>query len=307
METYKNKKIVITGGCGFIGSQLAALLVSLKSEVTIIDNLSSGTEKNIAAIKKKIKFIQGDITDLDLCIQAIESQELIFHLAAKISVPELEHNPQAAFHNNIIGTQNVLYASYKNSVKKIFFASSAAVYGTQNGASQETADCNPLSTYGYSKLIGELLCKQYSDLYKIPILCGRFFNVWGENQDGSYPTSSFMARLNYCIANNLPITLYGDGNQTRDFIHVSQIVDIILKLMLPDTSKFYQVVNIATGIRKRLCDIIKDKMEENKKYNRTIQFCPERLGDIKNSYADCSLLQKLLSNSLRYSNEKDST
>lgn len=293
-KLYHQKKVLVTGGCGFIGSALCKKLISLGAIVTIVDNLSTGKYEAIADIKEKVTLIVGDLTNYDLFQHYVEGHDILFHLAAKISVPALEKDPLTAFNENVVGTQHVLQAAYQHGVKRVFFASSAAVYGAQEGICNENLPCNPISTYGYSKLIGEFLCKQYSEQYEIETICARFFNVWCETQQGNSPYANFMSRLHYCLTNNSPITLFGNGNQTRDFIHISQVIDSIVTICLKPLPQKQFVVNIATGVSKTLLELVTSKIKDTPTYTQPIQFEPTRLGDILHSKADCSLLKNFL-------------
>ena len=164
---YQNKNVVVTGGCGFIGSHVVEKLVDAGAHVTIIDNLSTGSKENIAAVIHKVTLIIGDICDQSLCLKATQSADIIFHLAAYISVPGSVSDPAQCYLTNVDGTATLLEAARINQVKSFVFSSSAAVYGIHEGMCSENQSCNPTSPYGFSKLMGEQLCMQYRTVYKI--------------------------------------------------------------------------------------------------------------------------------------------
>jgi len=296
---YKNIPVLITGGCGFIGSHLAHKLVSLGAQVTVLDNLSTGTLENIQDIKHQITFIQDTIINPQACIRAAKNKKIIFHLAASISVPESIINPTECYATNITGTINVLEAARINAVDRFIFSSSAAVYGNYEGACHENLPCDPQSPYGYSKQIGELLCSQYTRNYALNTTCLRYFNVYGTRQNYTSPYAGVVAKFRHNIQHNLPIHLFGDGLQTRDFVPVETVVDANLKLALRDQQRDQQQVteqifNIATGTSTTLLSLIENLKKESPGYTGAIIFNPKRPGDVTHSYANCAKYQQLI-------------
>lgn len=284
---YTNKRILITGGAGFIGSHLAEALVQYNAQVTILDNLSSGNLNNLAQIKNHITFHEGDIRSAKTCNLVTQNQDIIFHEAAFVSAAESIEKPYDCYEINIDGTLNILNAAYKNKVNKLIFASSAAVYGNTNQICHEELICQPESPYGASKLTGEKYCQMYAQNYGLQTLSLRYFNVWGERQDPHNGYAAALAKFKNQMAQNLPITIYGDGQQTRDFIHVSQIVQANLVLaMLPPTYLNGQPVNIATGKSNTLLEMIEKLKLEYPNYEPKLKFAPARSGDIKYSSAN---------------------
>ena len=284
---YLNKRVLITGGAGFIGSHLAEKLVTLNAQVTILDNLSTGKIENLNQIKDKINFIQGDIRSAKTCDLATKNQDLIFHEAAFVSAAQSCEKPYECYEINVHGTLNILDAANKNKVEKLIFASSAAVYGNTNQACQENMICEPESPYGASKLTGEKYCQLVSQNSKLQTLSLRYFNVWGDRQDPNGTYASAIAKFKQDMQANNPITIYGDGLQTRDFVHVSKIVNANLTLALLDKSQLNgQPVNIATGQSQTLLDMINQLKTNYPNYEQPIQFRPARMGDIKYSSAN---------------------
>ncbi|MDR3550258.1 MAG: NAD-dependent epimerase/dehydratase family protein [Candidatus Babeliales bacterium] len=285
---YNNLKVTVTGGCGFIGSHLAIELVNLGARVTIIDDLSTGNLENIQPIKDKITFINKSITDYQACLEATKNAEVIFHLAAFISVPLSLEQPQLCHETNVNGLVNILEAARINGVKRLTFSSSAAVYGTNEDVCSESTATNPQSPYGYTKLIGELYCQQYAKNFGINTVILRYFNVYGPRQNpaGSYAAvvATFMDRMK----NNLPITIFGNGSQTRDFVPVSQVVQANLNLAIKADQCAGQTFNIATGKSITLLELIEQLKPDFPDYAIDLRFLPARAGDVKSSIADCS-------------------
>lgn len=286
---YHDKNILVTGGCGFIGSEIAEQLVAHGAHVTILDNLSTGFLKNIASIKDKITLIEGDITDPETCKRAVSGNEIIFHLAAFISVPESIANPTACYKTNINGTLNVLEAARTEHARRVIISSSAAVYGMHEGICTENTPCAPTSPYGYAKLIDELLCEQYTNNYGLETVMLRYFNVYGprQNPNGSYAAA--VAKFTHQMRNNLPITLFGDGKQTRDFVPVERVAYTNLVMGMIDKELVNaQRFNVGTGKSMSLLELIDLLKKDHPAYTGQIIFAPARAGDVMVSAADCS-------------------
>lgn len=287
MHFYENKPVLITGGAGFIGSYLCELLVDLGAHVTVMDDLSTGNLDNIQHIADNIKFIQASITDRQACIDATEGQHIIFHLAAFISVPESIEKPDRCHEINVNGLVNILEAARLNGVKKVVFSSSAAIYGNHEGLCTENMHSVPTSPYGMSKRIGELYCQQYSVVYGIDTVCLRYFNVYGARQNPNGPYAAAVARFKHQMSNNLPITIFGDGMQTRDFIPVEEVALANATLAMLEGSQG-EIFNVATGKSVNLFEIIEMLKQDFPAYSIPVTFAPARLGDVKHSSADCS-------------------
>lgn len=288
MNHYKEKNILITGGAGFIGSHLCEALVHEGAHVTILDNFSTGSYTNISSIQEKITCIEGDITNYDDCLLATEAIDTVFHCAALVSVPEAEAYPQFCFETNIQGTFNVLDAAAKNNCKQLVFSSSAAVYGPHIEPCVETTVCTPTSVYGYSKLIGELLCKQFSVRKHLKTSILRYFNVFGERQNATHPYAGVVAKFTHALRNNLPITVFGDGSQTRDFVPVSEVVYANMLIGSLTEKEPSVVYNIGTGTSITLNKLLENLMEKYPQYTADIIYAPARAGDIMNSSAICT-------------------
>jgi len=279
--------VLITGGCGFIGSHIAEQLVASGAKVTILDDLSHGTTKNIEHIRENVRFIHASITDFDACLEATQGQHIIFHLAAMISVPESLLHPDLCHKINVQGTFNILEAARINHVKKLLLSSSAAVYGNTTNLCHEQMECKPESPYGFSKRIDELLCQEYAKIYGLETIILRYFNVYGPRQNPDSPYAGVIAKFAQRMQQNEPITIYGDGLQMRDFVHVSQVVQANLTLASSSISNG-EIFNIATGTSITLLDLVEQLKKQYPHYNQDIRFEPIRSGDLKISQADCS-------------------
>ncbi len=291
---YKNLPVLVTGGAGFIGSYIVEELVAQGAYVTVLDNLSTGSVANIAPVLDKITFINNSITNMDACLKATENTQIVFHLAAFTSVAGSIANPGECHATNIVGLLNVLEACRLNHVDRFIFSSSAAVYGNQALACHEQLPCKPESPYGYSKHIGELLCQEYSMLCGLQCLILRYFNVFGARQSTDSQTCSVIAKFKHNLEKNLPITIFGDGTQTRDFVPVETVVQANIRLAtrLPEISS--EIVNIAHGKSITLLELLANLQKSYSAQTPSITFTPGRPGDIQHSQADCSKFQQLM-------------
>ena len=293
-QFYNGKKVLVTGGAGFIGSHIAQMLVNVGADVTLLDNLITGRLENIEPFKDKITFINGTVADPHVCLQAVEGKDIIFHLAAFISVPQSVENPSLCNQSNVIGTFNLLESARLHGVKRFVFSSSAATYGNTQDPCSETTPHNPQSPYAWSKLIGEQYCKQYATTFGLNTISMRYFNVYGDRQNPHAAYAAAVAKFKYNMDRNEPVTFFGDGMQTRDFVPVETVANANLLLgSLPEKYLNGEVYNVATGTSINLFELMDMLKEEYPEYDQDIQFAPARSGDVKHAIADYRKLQKL--------------
>jgi len=286
-------KYLVTGGAGFIGSNITQELVKRGHAVRVVDNFITGKKENIASFLDDIELIEGDIRDYETCRRALEGVDFVLHQAALPSVPRSIKDPLLTNEINIKGTLNLLLASRDKGVKRFVFASSSSVYGDDpNLPKKEGTLGNPLSPYALSKLVGEKYCQVFSQLYGLSTVCLRYFNIFGPRQD---PLSPYAAAIPNFISRMLKgerPTIFGDGEQSRDFTYVSNVVEAnILASKARDVSG--EVFNIACGERTtvnslalKINEILKDEISPS--YDKP------RPGDIRHSYADISKARKML-------------
>lgn len=291
---YKGKKVLVTGGAGFIGSSLVPALLEQGAQVTVLDDLSTGSIDNLVAVFEKITFIKGSITDYETCLQAAYDQSIVFHLAAIASVSNCRQYPERCDQINIEGTRTLLSACKEANVKRFVLSSSAAVYGNLNGICQETAFCNPTSEYGYSKLMNELDCIEFQQKYALSCSILRYFNVYDEKQNGSLDHAGVMAKFTYRMENDLPITIYGDGSQTRDFVPLHAVVQANLFLGIAHDQYPKNIFNIGSGKStsvKELFYILKQRFPH---YHHEPEFMPAQPDEAIHSRADITRYQALV-------------
>jgi len=282
----KARKVVVTGGAGFIGSNLVRYL-SNDNRVVVIDDLSTGHIKNIKDLidDKKIDFIEGSVTDLPLLQKNFKNVHYVFHEAAIPSVPRSIKDPITTSNVSISGTLNVLIAARDVGIGKVIYASSSSVYGdTPTLPKTEEMTPNPLSPYAVAKLAGEYYCHVFNEVFHLPTAILRYFNVYGPRQDPASEYAAVIPNFITRILNDAPPLVYGDGNQTRDFTFVG---DVINANILAAESDATGIFNAAGGKRISLNELAKTIMILCNK-NLEIRYEAVRLGDIKHSLADIS-------------------
>jgi UDP-glucose 4-epimerase len=300
----KNAKIVVTGGLGFIGSNLANALYE-NNEVVILDDISTGRMQNIQELidNQHVEFIKGSVTDFELLIKILKGVDYVFHLAAIPSVIQSISQPQLTNSVNLDGSVNVLVASKENQVKKVIFASSAAVYGnTEIIPIKEDNQTHPESPYGAQKLGGEHYLRVFYEVYGLATTSLRYFNVFGPNQDPGSQYSGVIPKFISAISRNSKPTIYGDGNQTRDFIYVGDVIQA--NLLAAEISKSNgKTVNIACGMQTSINDLAETIINLMGKKIEPVH-APQRKGEIFRSFADISFAQQILGFKPSFSLEK---
>ena len=286
----KNKKVVITGAAGFIGSNIAHRLLE-ENEIIAIDNLSTGNKRNIIDIEGDLDFIEANILNLEMLKNAFSGAEFVLHLGALPSVPRSVKDPVATNEVNITGTLNVLIAARDEGVKRVVFSSSSSVYGdTPTLPKQESMKPNPLSPYAISKITGEYYCKNFYNLYGLETVALRYFNVFGPRQNPESQYAAVIPKFIKSLSSNLQPTVYGDGEQTRDFTYVENVIQANVKACTSNMAPG-NVYNIGCGKRYSINTLI---ALLNELLNKDIEpaYLEPREGDIRDSLADISSAEK---------------
>lgn len=278
------KKALITGGAGFIGSHIAEALVSKGCRVTILDNLASGHIENLEGVMDDITFIQGDIQDEKTLAQATKDCDVVFHQAAVVSVTKTVADPIASTTVNDLGTLKVLDAACLNNVRRVVLASSSAVYGDNPELPKvESMAANPLSPYAVQKLTNEFYAALYYRLYHLETVCLRYFNVYGPRQDPSSPYSGVISIFMQRAVNKSVPVIYGDGQQTRDFVFVKDVAQANLLAAVGETVPG-QVFNVGTNDAITI-NALWQKIARLGKFERNPDYTDARSGDIVHSLA----------------------
>lgn len=292
-QHYKRKRILVTGGAGFIGSHLCDALVALGAQVRVLDNLSTGTLDNLTTVRNAVEFIHGSICSMQDCLTACADVDTVFHLAAQVSVAQAHAHPYPGLNTNIQGMYTLLEASRCQKVERFVFASSAALYGNYSDTCTEDLVPRPVSVYGYSKLIGEQLCQLYAKSYNLKTVSLRFFNVYGPRQNVKGGDGGVLAVFEEKLKANSDLLIFGDGLQTRDFVPVKTVVQAMLAAgMFTHEVANGQPFNIGTGTSVTLLSKLQELLANYPEYTGKIVHLPDRVEDIKHSQADCSKFQK---------------
>jgi UDP-glucose 4-epimerase len=284
--------VLVTGGAGFIGSHLCELLIKKGYGVTVFDNFSSGNEKNLFRVINRINLIHGDICNRPDVEAATKGIDYVVHLAAMISVQESISDPYKCHLINVEGTKNILDAAVLNKVKKVIIASSAAVYGNAKPPLKETDCCAPISPYGESKLLAEKLAIEYYQKFDLPTVSLRFFNVYGPRQNANSSYAGVILKFISALSENKSPIIFGDGEQTRDFIYVEDVVAAIL-LAMENKRAHGEIFNVATGIPTSINSLFRTVALIMRK-NIKPSYQPALTGDIRHSFADIKKISTLL-------------
>jgi dTDP-glucose 4,6-dehydratase len=292
----KASKVLVTGGAGFIGSHLVDRLLSEDFEVTILDDFSSGQMQNISANINSEEFhlARGDVRDASIVKKVIADVDAVFHEAALVDVQLSIQNPILFNDVNIVGTLNLLKASLDSDVKRFVFASSAAVYGDSKPARKsENTPCEPISPYAVSKLAAENYVKVFNELYGLETVSLRYFNVYGPRQFAGSSYNAVITAFISRVLNGQPPVIHGDGKQTRDFVHVDDVVSANM-LALKNKNAVGEVFVIANGTAISVYELAKRLQKITNTERLKPIFAEPRVGDIKHCSADISKAEKLL-------------
>ena len=298
------KKYIVTGGAGFIGSALVrGLLVLSDGTVEVIDNLSTGHENNLTEVASRITFHRTDIRDFDAIRPIVDGADTVFHIAAVPSVPKSIVDPVPSHESNIDGTFNVLRACSKSKVRKIVYAGSSSAYGdTPVLPKGETMLPNPKSPYAAQKLMGEYYCSAFSSCYGLDATSLRFFNVFGPRQDPSSPYSGVISVFMTCLLQQSSPTIHGDGEQTRDFTYIDDVVALVIKASrAPGVAG--KVFNAGNGNRYSLNQIW-ELLQKIEGVSIPAKYGPPRAGDVRHSQADTTAVVRELGHAPRFTVEE---
>ncbi len=288
-------KYLVTGIAGFIGSNLARTLLARGEEVRGIDNFSTGKRENLVEIMEGVDFCECDLLDLDAMRRACQGVDFVLHQAAVASVPRSITDPLGCNRSNVDGTLNLLLAARDAKVKRVVYAASSSAYGdTPTLPKREDMVSNPISPYAVAKLAGELYMQSFYRVYGLETVCLRYFNIFGPRQDPSSPYSGVLARFITFMLRGQQPTIFGDGEQSRDFTYIDNAVAAnLLACTAPAAQVAGSVFNIATGHQASLNRTL-TLLRPITGYQGPVQYGPERAGDIKHSFADISLAQRQL-------------
>ena len=285
---------LVTGGAGFIGSHIASALSASGARVRILDDLSTGHRENLDEIGGDIDFVQGSVADEQLLAKALENVELIFHEAAIPSVPRSVEAPRNTHIASVDGTFSLLLAAKEAGVRRVVYAASSSAYGDQPTLPKsEQMSPDPLSPYAVAKLVGEYYCRVFTRVYGLETVSLRYFNVFGPRQDPGSQYSGVVSRfISALLSDECPV-IYGDGEQSRDFTYIANVVAANLSAAsAPDASG--RVINVANGQRITLNQLLEELKQLTGRPDVTAEYREPRVGDVRHSLADITIAQELL-------------
>src|SRR5215204_4719780 len=292
---------LVTGGAGFIGSHIASALSAKGAHVRILDDLSTGHRENIAEIGGDVDFIEGSVADEALLNKVLEGVELIFHEAAIPSVPRSVEAPRQTHVASVDGTFSLLLAARDKGVRRVVYAASSSAYGDQPTLPKsEQMLPDPLSPYAVAKLVGEYYCQVFTRVYGLETVSLRYFNVFGPRQDPGSQYSGVVSRFISTLLSNERPVIYGDGEQSRDFTYIDNVVAANLSAATAKDASG-KVINVANGQRITLNELLSELKELTGKQDVTAEYREPRVGDVKHSLADITLAREFL----RYESKVD--
>ena len=286
--------VLVTGGAGFIGSHIAATLAGRGARVRVVDDLSTGHLENLEEIDGEVDFIRASLGDAEQMARALEGVELIFHEAAIPSVPRSVENPLETHRACAEGTFSLLVAARKAGVRRLVYAASSSAYGDQPTLpKQEEMAPQPLSPYAAAKLVGEYYCQVWTRSYSFETLCLRYFNVFGPRQDPSSQYSGVISRFIDALAGGTRPVIFGDGEQSRDFTYVANVVEANLRAA-ETTRGIGKVINVANGQRITLNELLEALKKITGRTEVEAEYRDARVGDVRHSLADITRARELL-------------
>jgi len=303
LKELTNKHVLVTGGAGFIGSNVCAYLLQNNVKVTCLDNLITGKLENIEELMSNanFKFINGDITNLNDCTNACKDIDIILHQAALGSVPRSIENPINTNNINISGFLNILWAAKASNIKRVVYAASSSTYGDSKKLPKIEDEIGlPLSPYAVTKYVNELYAGVFSSLYNLELIGLRYFNVFGRKQDPNGAYAAAIPKFIKAFVNYESPIIHGDGSQSRDFTYIDNVIQAnVLAATTTNSNAINQVYNVACGEQSILLDLLKHIQNLLKQFDEKIDqvkisFGPERIGDIKHSLASIEKAKKQL-------------
>jgi nucleoside-diphosphate-sugar epimerase len=286
-------KVLVTGGAGFIGSNLVRALLDRGDEVRVLDNFSTGNRRNLVDVADEIEVVEGELRSYERVHNATRGVEVVFHQGALPSVPRSVQDPLTTGAVNVEGTLNVLLAARDEGVRRVVYASSSSVYGNSGTLPRvETQFPDPISPYAVTKLAGERYCVSFARVYGLETVTLRYFNVFGPNQDPTSQYAAVVPRFIAAVDAGEPVPIYGDGEQSRDFTYVDNVIEAnVLAAEAREASG--AVLNVATG-QSRSVNALADTVGEvlGKPVER--EYLPPRAGDVRDSWADVAEAQRVL-------------
>ena len=286
--------VVVTGGAGFIGSHIAETAAASGAKVRIIDDLSTGHRENVEELSGDIEFIEGSVADLELINRALKDAEVVFHEAAIPSVPRSVENPEQSHIASVDGTFYLLQAARQQKVRRVVYAASSSAYGDQPTLPKvEDMAPDPLSPYAVAKLVGEYYCQVFTRVYGLETVSLRYFNVFGPRQDPGSQYSGVVSRFISSLCSDEQPVIFGDGEQSRDFTYIDNVVAANLKAATT-TKGVGNVINVATGERITLNQLLAELKDLIGKPQVVVDYREPRVGDVRHSLADTTRARELL-------------
>jgi UDP-glucose 4-epimerase len=285
---------LVSGGAGFIGSHLAGALLSHGLRVRVIDNLSTGYLENLTELQGDLDFTRASITDTEALDRVLQDVELVFHEAAIPSVPRSVNFPDETHDASVNGTFKLLLAARDRGVRRVIYAASSSAYGDQaESPKREAMQPDPLSPYAVAKLVGEYYCRVFTRAYGLETVSLRYFNVFGPRQDPGSQYSGVISRFVQALQSGERPIVFGDGEQSRDFTYIANVIDANLRAAEAAAANG-RVVNIGSGRSVTVNELLEILKKLSGHQNVTAEYRPARPGDVKDSLADLTLAQSLL-------------
>jgi UDP-glucose 4-epimerase len=285
---------LVTGGAGFIGSHIAAALINQGARVRVIDDLSTGHLENLTEIGGEVDFVNGSINDAAALNRALEDVEIVFHEAAIPSVPRSVIEPASTHDASVNGTFSLLLAARDRKVRRLVYAASSSAYGEQRESPKhEQMRPDPLSPYAVAKLVGEYYCQVFAKTYGLETVCLRYFNVFGPRQDPGSQYSGVISRFILALQTGIQPIIYGDGEQTRDFTYIANVIDANLRAA-ESSAAVGKVINIANGESVSVNQVLAALQRLTGRTDLTAEYRPPRTGDVLHSLADLKAAKSLL-------------